>query len=99
MPWARPGMPLFLRAVLANTMSEPVLRGSLTQLLGQCFPRSDQLTDRSSLHLAHHVAAMQLDSDFTDAQVECDLLIDASPRHFAQDLTLAWRQRLETLDM
>src|SRR5262245_57744192 len=42
---------------------------------------------------------MQLDRHFTNAKVEGDLLVDASARHFMQNLALAWRQRLKTLDI
>ena len=52
----------------------------------QCFPCPDQLADGSDLHLAHDIAAVQLDGDFTDAEVERDLLVDAPTRDIAQNL-------------
>src|SRR3546814_4303231 len=79
--------------LFTGTMSKPRSHGSFAQLRGQCFPPSDQLTDGSSLHLAHHVATMKLDGDFTDTQIERNLLVDASPRDFVQDFALTRRQR------
>src|SRR3546814_15319408 len=52
----------------------------LAQRRGQRFPCSDQLADRSRRHLAHDVAAMQLDRHLADAEVEGDLLVDATER-------------------
>src|SRR5262245_6313254 len=42
---------------------------------------------------------MQLDRHFTNAEVERDLLVDASARHFMQNLALAWRQRPKAFDV
>src|SRR5262245_16039748 len=42
---------------------------------------------------------MQLDRHFTNAQVEGHLLVDASARHFMQNLALTWRQRLKAFDI
>src|SRR5262245_62022131 len=66
---------------------------------GQHFPGSDQASDRGSLHLPHHVAAMQLYRDYADAEVERDLLVKAAIRHFSQNLTFACGEGVEPLEM
>ena len=66
---------------------------------GAAIPRREQFSERGRLHLAHDVAAMELDRDFADAEVEGDLLVEASARHFTQDLPLARRQRRKPLDI
>jgi hypothetical protein len=51
---------------------------ALAHISGQCFPPTDKLLDRSSLHLPHHVAAMEFGHDLAHAKVGGDLLIQAS---------------------
>ena len=42
---------------------------------------------------------MELDRHFANAEVKGDLFVEASARHFMQNLTLAWRQRFNALDV
>src|SRR5260370_16095545 len=54
---------------------------------------SDQFCQGFSLHLAHHMPALDLYRDFAGPEIKCDLLIEHAPNHQAHDLALACRQR------
>ena len=54
----------------------------------------NQFCQRISLHLAHHVAAMDLHCDFAGPEIRSYLLNELARNHQAHDFALACRQRL-----
>src|SRR2546427_5844982 len=54
---------------------------------------SDQFCQGVSLHLVHHVTAMDLHGDFTGPKVISDLLIEHARNYQSHDLALACGQR------
>src|SRR5690606_27439033 len=90
------------RCCLAPPMPSPrICLGATapTEICGQCFPGADQLSDRFRIHLPHDIAAVKLNRDLADAQVEGNLFVQAPERDLAKDLPLAWRERGEPIDM
>ena len=67
----------------------------LAHLDRQRLPDTNELADGSELHLAHDVAAVELDRDFADPEVERDLLVYPASRDFPQDLTFTRGQQRE----
>ena len=55
-----------------------------------------QIGQRCGRHLSHHIAAMDLHRDLTDADFEGDLLVHAAGYHESHHLALALRQGIET---
>src|ERR1700733_5351192 len=56
-----------------------------------------ELGQRGRLHLPHHVASMNLDGDFADAEIEGNLLAEPTPYDVNHDLTFTGGQRFEAL--
>src|SRR5580704_11409270 len=52
-----------------------------------------QIREGCSLHLSHHMAAVRLHRNLTDAQLATDLLVRAAGDHRGHDLTLAAAER------
>src|SRR5215467_3965065 len=80
--------------------SRPSSYAGLTAL--GLFPREVQLVghpgqvrQRSCFHLSHDLAAMHFHSDFADADVVGDLLVEATNHHQGHYLALAWGKSLE----
>src|SRR5262245_10099972 len=71
----------------------------LAHLRRQRLPGADKLSDGGGLHLAHDVAAVELDGDLADPEVEGDLLVDPAVGQRAQDLSLTRGQGGKPLDM
>ena len=71
----------------------------LTQISWQGFPDANKFSGRRGPHLTHDAAAMELDGDHTDAEVEGDLLVEASARHLAKNLALTRGEGSQPLDI
>ena len=56
----------------------------------------DQIGERTGAHLSHHLPAMQPHRHLADADIGCDLLIDATRDQQRHDLFLAGGQRFLT---
>jgi hypothetical protein len=62
----------------------------------QLIAHPHEFSERSCLHLLHHMTAVNLDGDLAQAEFRGNLLVEKAPRDQCHDFALACRQRLES---
>src|SRR5262245_50498620 len=59
----------------------------------ECRCGSDQVCQRTDLHLAHHPASVGFHCDLADTELECDLFVQQAGHDQRHDLAFAWCER------